>query len=53
MYPEAFPFSLKAQARKEQLFVPAGWDSARVVASLVSPNVCIYVLAGVHTSMFE
>ena len=39
LYPELFPFSLHAQARRrETLFVPAGWDSEEIVRKLLSPQ---------------
>jgi len=39
LYPELFPFSLHAQARRrESLFVPAGWDSEEIVRKLLSPQ---------------
>lgn len=36
LYPELFPFSLQAQARREALFVPAGWDTSEIVRKLLS-----------------
>jgi hypothetical protein len=39
LYPELFPFSLHAQARREEaLFIPAGWDSQEIVRKLLSPQ---------------
>jgi len=39
LYPETFSFLLKAQTKKEDLFVPSGWDAADLIEGLVSSKV--------------